>query len=193
VYSGGHETKFGVVRYGNVLGSRGSVVPFFKERLKTGVLPITDKEMTRFWITLDQAAHFVLMAMAYCKGGEVFVPKIPSMEIVDLAKAIAPACKQEIVGVRPGEKIHETLISQEEARNTLEFKHCYIVYPYVPLEKKQNGPKKGSGKPCHRDFEYISNNNTQWLSVEELRKLVEQISDDYSIEQSRWSMEDVPQ
>lgn len=193
VYSGSHKTRFAVVRYGNVLGSRGSVVPFFKERSKTGSLPITDKEMTRFWITLDQAAHFVLMALAYCKGREIFVPKIPSMKIVDLAKAIAPQAKQEIVGIRPGEKIHETLISQEEARNSIEFKHCYLVLPSTTPEKKRGGLRKGSGKPCARGFEYTSANNSLWLTVEELRKLVEAVADDYSIEQSRWSMEDVPQ
>lgn len=193
VYSGTHKTRFSVVRYGNVLGSRGSVVPFFKERSKTGVLPITDKEMTRFWITLDQAAHFVLMSLAYSKGGEIFVPKIPSMKIVDLAKAIAPDCKQEIVGIRPGEKIHETLISQEEARNTIEFKQCYIIHPSASTEKKLVISRKGSGKICQRGFEYTSDNNIQWLTVEELRKLVVQIEDDYSIEKSRWSMEDVPQ
>lgn len=192
VYSGAHKTKFAVVRYGNVLGSRGSVVPFFKERSKTGSLPITDKNMTRFWITLDQAAHFVLMALAYCRGGEVFVPKIPSMKIVDLAKAVAPQCKQDVVGVRPGEKIHETLIGREEARHAREFKHCYIVRPDVSWDEKRATPKKGSGKSCPPDFEYTSNNNTQWLSVDELRKLVDQITDDYSIEKSRWSMENVP-
>ena len=193
VYSGQHPTKFSVVRYGNVLGSRGSVVPFFKERSKTGTLPITDKDMTRFWITLDQAAHFVLMALAYSKGGEIFVPKIPSMKITDLARAIAPECKQEIVGVRPGEKIHETLISQEEARNSLEFKHCYIIRAAGASEKKRSTAARGTGRPCIQGFEYTSHNNTQWLSVDELRKLVEAVADDYSIEKSRWSMEDIPQ
>ncbi|MCX5709098.1 MAG: UDP-N-acetylglucosamine 4,6-dehydratase (inverting) [Candidatus Omnitrophica bacterium] len=193
VYSGVHKTRFSVVRYGNVLGSRGSVVPFFKERSKTGVLPITDADMTRFWITLDQAAHFVLMALAYCKGAEIFVPKIPSMKIIDLAKAIAPDCRQEVVGIRPGEKIHETLISREEARNSVEFKHCYLVLPSTTAEKKPKASRKGSGKPCVRGFEYTSANNTQWLSVEELCKMVEMVVDDYSIEKSRWSMEDVPQ
>ncbi len=183
-------TRFGVVRYGNVLGSRGSVVPFFKERAKTGTLPITDPEMTRFWITLDQAAHFVLQCLGYCKGGEIFVPKIASMKITDLARAIAPECRQEVVGIRPGEKIHETLISREEARNTIEFKQCYIVKPC--FEAVSIGAK-GRGKACPGGFEYTSETNTEWLSVEALRKLIENISDDYSIERSRWSMEDVPQ
>jgi len=126
VYSGDDRTKFLVVRYGNVLGSRGSVIPFFKERAQTGVLPITDAKMTRFWITLDQTVHFVFMSLTKSKGGELFIPRIPSMKIVDLATAIAPECKQEIVGIRPGEKVHETLIGEDEARNTVEFKECYV-------------------------------------------------------------------
>ena len=120
VYSGiGKDTTFTIVRYGNVLGSRGSVVPFFKERSKTGVLPITDPRMTRFWITLDQGVHFVLKVLELAKGGELFIPKIPSMKITDLAKAIAPECKQEAVGIRPGEKVHESLIGEDEGRNAM--------------------------------------------------------------------------
>lgn len=194
VDSGADDTRFAVVRYGNVLGSRGSVVPFFEERAKTGVLPITDLRMTRFWITLDQTVHFVLMALSTAKGGELFVPRIPSMKIVDLAKAIAPECKQEVVGIRPGEKIHETLISEDEARHTIQFKECYIVQPNARLQKDLlvNG-KKGGGKRCPENFRYSSDTNNQWLTVKELRELVKQISDDYAIENSRWSMEDVPQ
>lgn len=194
VDSGHDDTRFAVVRYGNVLGSRGSVVPFFEERAKTGVLPITDPRMTRFWITLDQTVHFVLMALSMAKGGELFVPRIPSMKITDLAKAIAPKCKQEVVGIRPGEKIHETLISEDEARNTIQFKECYIVQPNSILQKGLlvNG-KKGGGKLCPENFRYSSESNNQWLTVKELRELVKQVSDDYAIEKSRWSMEDVPQ
>jgi len=193
VFSGSGGTVFSVVRYGNVLGSRGSVVPFFKERAMTGVLPITDQRMTRFWITLDQAAHFVLKSLELSKGEEIFVPKIPSMKITDLAAAIAPECKQQIVGVRPGEKINETLISEEEARNTLEYKECFIIKPQVRPDKVSKSSAKGNGQRCPAGFKYTSETNSQWLSVEELRKMVEQISDDYAIEQSRWSMEDVPQ
>lgn len=191
-YAGTHDTCFGVVRYGNVLGSRGSVVPFFKERKKTGVLPITDPNMTRFWITLDQAAHFVMFALANMEGGEIFVPKIPSMKIVDLAKAVGPDCRQEIVGIRPGEKIHETLINADDARNTLEFKDFYII---KPAGEYQNNMIKGesAGRFCLNTFSYMSGNNTKWLSVEELREVIERIADDYTIEESRWSMDGVPE
>ena len=191
VYSGLHDTKFAVVRYGNVLGSRGSVVPFFEERKKTGVLPITDPLMTRFWITLDQACHFVLFSLVHSEGGEIFVPKIPSMRIVDLAKAIGPDCRQEVVGIRPGEKIHETLISADDARNTLEFKKFYSIKPYDQYQDEIiNGDNKG--KICPKGFSYISENNTEWLTVKDLRDIVRGIADDYTIEKSRWSMEGVP-
>ncbi len=183
-------TRFAVVRYGNVLGSRGSVVPFFKERLKTGVLPITDARMTRFWITLDQAVYFVLESLKRTKGGEIFVPRIPSMKITDLAKAIGPKCKLEEVGIRPGEKIHETLISEDEARNAVMFKDCFVVQPDGDLRKDL---AKGKGKLCPEGFGYNSGDNDQWLSVPALGKLVEQVADDYAIEDSRWAMDDVPE
>ncbi|HOW35804.1 MAG TPA: UDP-N-acetylglucosamine 4,6-dehydratase (inverting) [Candidatus Omnitrophota bacterium] len=193
VYSGGRATRFAVVRYGNVLGSRGSVIPFFKERVKTGVLPITDERMTRFWITLGQAAHFVLESLSKSKGGEIFVPRIPSMKIVDLAKAIGPTCKIKIIGVRPGEKIHEILISEDEARNAVQFKECYIVQSNSKLQKDllKGGP--GRGRLCPEGFKYTSETNSDWLTVKELTRLVDQIADDYTIEKSRWSMNDVPQ
>jgi UDP-N-acetylglucosamine 4,6-dehydratase len=178
------DTAFAIVRYGNVLGSRGSVVPFFKERSKTGVLPITDDRMTRF--------HFVLRVLELAKGGEIFVPKIPSMKITDLAKAIAPDCKHEIVGIRSGEKVHESLIGEDEGRNALEYKECYLVRSNQ-LQVEDIASIDNGGKPCPEGFEYRSDNNPQWLSVEELRGTLEQISDDYSIEKTRWSMEDVPQ
>ena len=190
-YSGSHDTRFTVVRYGNVLGSRGSVVPFFKERKKTGILPITDEQMTRFWITLDQASHFVLFALEHMKGGEVFVPKIPSMKLVDLAEAIGPECKQEIVGIRPGEKIHEVLISGDDAQNTLEFNKFYIVKPNQRYQNEIIDYDK-EGKPCGKGFEYTSGNNDKWLTVKDLRDIVDRIADDYTIEQSRWSKEGVP-
>ena len=191
VYSGYQDTHFAVVRYGNVLGSRGSVVPFFKERMQTGVLPITDERMTRFWITLGQAAHFVLMALEHSIGGELFVPKIPSMKIVDLATAIGPDCKQEIVGIRPGEKIHETLMSEDEARNTIEFKNFYVSRS-AGRTGKQTHYGDIEGKPCDDGFRYTSDGNAEWLSVDDLRELVDQIADDYTIEQSRWALEGVP-
>ncbi|VAW48820.1 UDP-N-acetylglucosamine 4,6-dehydratase (inverting), partial [hydrothermal vent metagenome] len=195
VYSGGYkETCFSVVRYGNVLGSRGSVIPFFKERIQTGTLPITDDRMTRFWITLGQAAHFVLESLAKSKGGEIFVPRIPSMKIIDLAKAIGPDCKTEVVGIRPGEKIHEILISEDEARNSVEFKECYVVQ--ANRDRHKDLLSTGSGNQerlCKEGFEYSSGSNTQWLTVEQLRELVDQIEDDYAIESSRWAMNDIPE
>lgn len=191
VYSGTHQTKFSVVRYGNVLGSRGSVVPFFDERKSTGILPITHPDMTRFWITLDQAAHFVFFCLENMQGGELFVPRIPSMRIVDLAKAICPECKQEIVGVRPGEKIHEVLISNSDAKNALEFKDFFIVTQNKDYKNELLNDGK-SGKPCSEDFEYSSANNKQWLSVADLNKILLTIKGDYKIEQSRWSKEGVP-
>ncbi len=195
-YSGSSDVHFSVVRYGNVLGSRGSVVPFFKERAKTGVLPITDARMTRFWITLDQAVHFVIASLARAKGGEIFVPRIPSMKIVDLARAIDPKCKQEVVGIRPGEKLHETLLSEDEARNAVQFKECFIVQSNHHLRKslfEQMGLSKNGGQPCPDGFEYASDKNAEWMTVEDLRTLVAKIADDYSIEQSRWAMNDVPE
>ena len=188
IYGGHDKTIFSVVRYGNVVGSRGSVVPFFKERAKTGILPITDSRMTRFWITLDQSVHFVLRVLDLASGGEIFVPKIPSMHIVELAKAIAPECTQEEVGIRPGEKIHEILIGEDEGRNAIEYDECYVV--------KQAPVDVNAIKDCNlcpEGFSYTSDNNSQKISIEELHRVLEQISDDYSIEKSRWSMEDVPQ
>ncbi len=179
---------FTVVRYGNVMGSRGSVVPFFKERAATGVLPITDPRMTRFWITLDQAVHFVLKVLELAKGEEIFVPKIPSMKIIDLAKAIAPNCTHKIIGIRPGEKIHETLIGEDEGRNTIEYKECFTIKQNLTVESELNG-----GKKCPEGFQYTSDNNPDVISIEELRTILEQISDDYGIEKSRWAMEDIIQ
>ena len=184
------DTRFAIVRYGNVLGSRGSVVPFFKERAQTGVLPITDARMTRFWITLDQSVYFVLESLKRMKGGEIFVPRIPSMKITDLAKAIGPDCKQEVVGIRPGEKIHETLISEDEARNAVRFKDCFVVQANPELRREL---VKGKGSLCSEGFGYNSGGNDDWLSVPELMELVDQIADDYAIEDSRWSMDDVPE
>ncbi len=195
VYSGADkDTVFSVVRYGNVLGSRGSVVPFFKERAKTGVLPITDPGMTRFWITLDQGVHFVLRVLELAKGGEIFVPKIPSMKITDLATAIAPDCRQEVVGIRPGEKIHETLIGEDEGRNTTEYNDCYVIRRQDTRTPPMDACNPGNGgTPCCEGFTYDSSTNPQTISIDSLRKLLKQIEDDYVIETSRWSMDDIPQ
>ncbi|MED4905501.1 UDP-N-acetylglucosamine 4,6-dehydratase (inverting) [Parageobacillus thermoglucosidasius] len=172
-YVGGKETRFAVVRYGNVVGSRGSVVPLFKKMAAEGKkLPITDKRMTRFWITLDQGVQFVIDSLARMKGGEIFVPKIPSMKVVDLAKAIAPDAEIEIIGIRPGEKLHETMITEDDARHTVEFDNYYVItpeFPWCPQEYVKYGRSLPEG------FKYTSDTNTEWLTVEQLRALVEEI------------------
>lgn len=172
-YSGHHGTRFSVVRYGNVLGSRGSVIPYFLQMRATGALPITDPKMTRFWITLEQAVKFVLNCLARMRGGEIFVPKIPSMNIMDLAKAIAPECRIEVVGIRPGEKLHETMVPEDDARNTVEYEDCYVIDSRPAYAGGNGTPSRNGGKPCPTGFRYSSDTNAHWLSVEELRELVE--------------------
>lgn len=188
-YAGDAGTVFSVVRYGNVVGSRGSVVPFFMERRRSGVLPITDPRMTRFWITLEQSVDLVIKALAESEGGEIFVPKIPSMLITDLAKAICPECKQDIVGIRPGEKIHEVLINEDEARNAVEFPDGYIIQP----NPERRRALLTHGKPCPEPFEYTSGQNDEIISIEALQLLLENNRADFDIETSRWSMDSVPQ
>ena len=169
-YSGHHGTRFSVVRYGNVMGSRGSVIPFFQQMRSTGTLPVTDPKMTRFWITLEQAVKFVLSCLDRMQGGEIFVPKIPSMNIIDLARAIAPECRLDIVGIRPGEKLHETMVPEDDARNTLEYDDCFVIRAQPA---HGNGHLNGnSGKPCPVGFRYSSDNNSRWLAVEELQRMV---------------------
>ncbi|MEK7783940.1 MAG: UDP-N-acetylglucosamine 4,6-dehydratase (inverting) [Chloroflexota bacterium] len=170
-YSGSHQTRFSVVRYGNVVGSRGSVVPFFLKQRKTGVLPITDPRMTRFWITLDQGAGFVLSRLDKMAGGEIFVPKIPSMNIMDLARAIAPECRTEVVGIRPGEKLHEIMVAEDDARHTVEQDDCYVIRPPFHEWDSSAYARQGGGKPCPDGFNYCSDTNSQWLTVEQLRKM----------------------
>lgn len=171
-YSGWKDTRFSVVRYGNVIGSRGSVIPFFKRMKETGVIPITDPRMTRFWITLEQGVGFVLKCLDLAEGGELFVPKITSMKLIDLANAIAPDCRHEIVGIRPGEKIHEILVTEDDARHTLEFDDYFIIEPEFHWWSAKTHISNG-GKPVKEGFVYASNTNDQWLTVEELRGLVE--------------------
>ncbi|MGE7945699.1 UDP-N-acetylglucosamine 4,6-dehydratase (inverting) [Lysinibacillus sp. NPDC093688] len=171
-YVGDKKTSFAVVRYGNVVGSRGSVVPFFKKMKELGTLPVTDERMTRFWITLEQGVQFVLDNLARMHGGEIFVPKIPSMKVVDLAKAIGPECKIEIIGIRPGEKLHEAMIMEDDARHTVEFDHYYIIQPEFPWWSKKYAE---GGKSLSDDFAYTSDNNVDWLTVEELRDLAEEM------------------
>lgn len=171
-YSGKGGTNFSVVRYGNVVGSRGSVVPFFKEKRKEGVLPITDPKMTRFWITLDQGVRFVIKSFKRMQGGEIFIPKIPSMNIVNLAKAIAPESKIEIIGIRPGEKMHEVMISEDDAKNTKELKDYYVIEPAFHWWNRGHHHK---GKRVLASFKYASNTNERWLTPEELRVMVRAI------------------
>ncbi len=168
-YAGGHITRFSVVRYGNVLGSRGSIVPLFQKVPKNESLPITDTRMTRFWLTLEQGVNFVLASLARMRGGEIFVPKIPSMRITDLAEAIAPGRPTRIIGIRPGEKLHEVMVSEDDARHTVEFPDHYAILP----EFSAPSPGAGvGGKPCSESFRYSSDTNSTWLTVPDLRKLV---------------------
>jgi len=163
-------TRFAVVRYGNVVGSRGSVVPFFKElAAKNADIPITDPRMTRFWITLTQAVKFVVDSFEMMSGGELFIPKIPSMKVPDLAEAIAPGCRQTVVGIRPGEKLHELMISHDDTRNLYETEERYIKLPEFPFWEVKE-PR--DSKPVSEGFEYASNTNDRWLSVEDLRQLL---------------------
>lgn len=172
-YVGADHCIFSVVRYGNVIGSRGSVIPLFLEQRKTGLLSITDPRMTRFWITLEQAVEFVLDCLVRMVGGELFVPKIPSMNIMDLAKVIAPECKTNVVGIRPGEKLHEILIPRSEARNTLELSHYYMIQPDFDFWEKRFMDHRA--KPVSDDFEYSSENNSDFMTVEEMKKLIDGI------------------
>ena len=173
--SGREGTRFAVVRYGNVIGSRGSVVPFFKERGKTGKLPVTDRRMTRFWIRLEEGAKFVERSLGLMHGGEVFVPKIPSMRITDLATAICADCEHEIVGIRPGEKLHEMLITRDDAINTLEFDDYFVIQPAIRYWQNSEITNYGGvqGRRVTEDFEYTSNTNDRWLDAAGLRAAIE--------------------
>ncbi len=170
-YAGRKATHFAVVRYGNVVGSRGSVIPLFLAKRGSGVLPITDPRMTRFWITLEQGVAFVLACLERMRGGEVFVPKIPSMRVTDLARAVAPDCRLEVVGIRPGEKLHETMIPEDDARQSVEFGDHYVIQPAFPWWDARALHADG-GRPCPEGFRYSSDTNTRWLTVEELRGMV---------------------
>jgi UDP-N-acetylglucosamine 4,6-dehydratase/5-epimerase len=168
-YAAGTATRFSCVRYGNVVGSRGSVIPTFIQQRQNGKLTITDERMTRFWLTLEQGVRFVISCAETMRGGEVFIPKIPSTRIVDLATAIAPEAELEIVGIRPGEKLHEVLINEDEARSTLERDDMYVVTPTVTLWQRN---LKYEGSPLPDGFRYGSDTNSQRLSIEELRDIV---------------------
>ena len=172
--SGYKGTRFSVVRYGNVIGSRGSVIQFWRKLIDDGetCLPITDKRMTRFWITLDKGVDFVLKSLERTIGGEIFVPKLPSMNIVDLASAVRPECQTKTVGIRPGEKLHEVMIPHDEARNTLEFDEYFVIEPSFQFWSRQSYQDKYGGTEVAEDFEYSSNTNEWILSVNELQKMI---------------------
>lgn len=167
-YSGG-KTLFSCVRYGNVVGSRGSVVPLFEEQKKTGTITITDERMTRFWLTLDKGVNFVLHCLEEMKGGEIFVPKIPSAKLTDLAEAVAPGCKRVVTGIRAGEKLHECLLSEDEARHTVEMDDRFVIEP----ELASWGFVHSTGPHPKENWRYSSESNTVWLSPAELRGLLE--------------------
>jgi UDP-N-acetylglucosamine 4,6-dehydratase len=167
-YSGHSSARFSSVRYGNVVGSRGSVIPLFKAQAPTGVLTITDERMTRFWITLEQAVDFVLSSVGRMGGGEIFVPRIPSMRVVDMAEALAPDAEHRIIGIRPGEKLHEVLLTDDEARHSLETDEGFVILPEHaswPLKEVEGG------RPLPFGFHYSSDQNDHWLVVEELREM----------------------
>ena len=172
-YSGVHVTRFSVVRYGNVIGSRGSVIPLFSKMARSGTLPVTDTRMTRFWLTLDQGVLFVLKSLERMGGGEIFVPKIPSMNILDLAEALAPGCSTNTIGIRPGEKLHEVLIPQDDARYTVEHDDSFVIFSGIKKGLMENYLAKYGGALCQEGFCYSSDTNTQWLSVPDLRNILE--------------------
>ena len=168
-YAGKNRTRFSCVRYGNVIGSRGSVIPLFLQQKATGTITITDDRMTRFWITLDEAVELVVKGFHYMEGGEIFIPKIPSMRIIDLARAIAPECEIKIIGIRPGEKLHEVLTDENEGRSTISYKGMYVIMP------GNTWWRSGNYKDAVRlaeDFTYSSDTNDEWLGINELQKIV---------------------
>ncbi|MFB3813282.1 MAG: UDP-N-acetylglucosamine 4,6-dehydratase (inverting) [Terriglobales bacterium] len=170
-YSGEHGCRFSCARYGNVLGSRGSVVPVFLKQRATGEVTITDARMTRFWITLGQGVDFVRRCVELMHGGEVFVPKIPSMKLTDLARAVAPGCRVRYIGIRPGEKLHEVLVSEDEARHTVEYDGMYIIQPAHPWWRTENW---AGGTRLPDGSSYRSDNNSDWLSAEQFWSLLDE-------------------
>jgi UDP-N-acetylglucosamine 4,6-dehydratase len=182
-YSGVHRTRFSVVRYGNVVGSRGSVIPYFLAQRPSGRLTITDARMTRFLITLDQGVHFVLSALSTMQGGEVFVPKIPSVNVTDLARMVGPECRQEIIGIRPGEKLHEVMVPEDDARLTLEFADHFVIQPSHSFWNRKDYLKgRPTGKPCADGFRYSSETNSHFLTDDEIAELVKMVEQDPSLD-----------
>jgi len=169
-YAGAQDTRFSCVRYGNVVGSRGSVVPIFMEQRKRGKITLTDPRMTRFWITLDQGVRFVIRSLEQMHGGEIFVPKIPSMKLLDMAHAVAPDCQIDCIGIRPGEKLHEVLLSEDEARNAVETNDMFVIQPAQSWWKKDQW--KDGIQPAE-GFRYASDSNTQWMTADDLYRLLE--------------------
>lgn len=172
-YAGGKATRYSCVRYGNVVGSRGSVIPVFMKQREKNKLTITDERMTRFWITLEQGVEFVIRCIEQMQGGEVFVPKIPSMKVVDIARAIAPEAELDAIGIRPGEKLHEVLIHEDEARATVEMEDMYVVQPSAALWFGHAWQENGSTLP--EGFYYASNRNSDWLTLEQIREIITSI------------------
>ena len=171
-FRGRRDIRFSVVRYGNVMGSRGSVIPFFLERRKTGVLPITDERMTRFNISLEEGVDLVLHALEHMWGGEIFVPKIPSYRITDVAEAIGPDCEKPVTGIRPGEKLHEEMITETDGLNSLEFDRHFVITPSTKLWDEDAYCERFKGRRCEFGFRYSSGNNTEWLTVDQIRQLI---------------------
>jgi UDP-N-acetylglucosamine 4,6-dehydratase len=167
-----HRTLFSVVRYGNVIGSRGSVIPFFLQQRATGVLPITDPRMTRFWITLGQGVQFVMESIERMHGGEIFVPKIPSMKVTDVAKVVAPECKTKIIGIRPGEKLHEVMITQDDALYTAEFADHYAIQPAAHWWNRTKYLKDTGGEAVTEEFKYSSDMNPDWMTCDRLAEIL---------------------
>ena len=182
-YSGRHQTRFSVVRYGNVVGSRGSVIPYFLTQRSTGKLSITDARMTRFLITLDQGVDFVLMGLGDMSGGEIYVPKIPSVRVTDLARVVGPNCQQEIIGIRPGEKLHEAMIGEDDARQTLEFERHYVIQPsHTFWNPKDYITGKPHAKQCPDGFSYVSDTNSWFLTDPEIAELVTMVERDGEVD-----------
>jgi UDP-N-acetylglucosamine 4,6-dehydratase/5-epimerase len=169
-YAGAQDTRFSCARYGNVVGSRGSVIPVFMEQRKLGRITLTDSRMTRFWLTLEHGVRFVVGCLEQMHGGEIFVPKLPSMRLADMAETIAPGCEVECIGIRPGEKLHEVLVSEDEARNTVELDDMYVIQPAHPWWSRQNWK---DGQPLPEGFRYGSDSNASWLTPDELQALIE--------------------
>lgn len=179
-YAGDMQTRLSCVRYGNVVGSRGSVVPIFiRQRENGNQLTITDERMTRFWLSLEQGVRFVISNIERMHGGEVFVPKIPSTKIIDLARVIAPDAEIKVIGIRPGEKLHEMMISRDESRSTIELEDRFIVEPFGHLWFRHNWEEEGKRVPD--GFKYTSDNNSEWLTVEQIRQLVQPFEEEYRL------------